>query len=82
MLIYLFILREKESKCGRDREREGERESQAGSAQSVWSLTRGSNSTSHTRSCPELKPRVTCFTDGATQAALERLEASVPKGMG
>ena len=41
--IYLS-LRERQSEWGRDREREGERESQAGFALSAWNPVWGSNS--------------------------------------
>ena len=63
---YLFKEREKESRGGT--EREGERESQGVSALSVQSLMQGSNSQT-VRSWPEQKPRIRCFTDGATQAS-------------
>ena len=52
-------------------EREGERESQAGSSLSVQSLTWSSISRIM-RSWPEQKSRVRCLTDWATQVPLKR----------
>ena len=65
--FYLFILRETERASWGGAERQGERESQAGSVLSAHSLTRGSKSRTM-RSWPELEPRAGCLTDWATQA--------------
>ena len=69
---YLFILRERESTHTGGAEREGDRESQAGSTLSSQSLMWGSNSWTE-RSWPELKSRVGHLTDRATQVPLEHL---------
>ena len=77
LFIYLFILRERERARAREHalawagegQREGERESQAGSLQSAWSPTPGLNPRTM-RSWPELKSRVRCLSDWATQVSL------------
>ena len=61
-LMFIFRERKKECKWGRGKEREGERESQAGSALSVHSPMQGLNSRTM-RSYPELKSRVGSFTE-------------------
>ena len=65
--VYLFILRERESRGGT--EREGDKESQSGSALPMQSPMWGSNSQS-LRSWPEPKSRVRWLTDWATKVAL------------
>ena len=65
--VYLFILWETETVWAREGQRTRERESQAGSTLSAYSQMWGLNSQT-VRSCPELKPRVGCLTNWATQA--------------
>ena len=60
LFLCLFILRERERAQARE-ERGAGRESQAGSAQTAQSLTRGSNSRTK-KSGLELKSRVGCLT--------------------
>ena len=71
MFVYF---RESEWACGqgKGRERGRQKESQAGSALSVETPTWGLNPRS-VRSWPELKPRVRCLTNWATQAPQELL---------
>ena len=64
--------RERENMSRGGAEREGQRESQAGSGLFAWSLTRGLNSWTP-KSSPEMKPRVVHLTDWAIQ---------VPQDMG
>ena len=66
---FIYFEREREWVCmGVGAERERERESQAGSALSAWSPTWAFNSRTM-RSWHELKSRVTCLTNWATQVA-------------
>ena len=60
-LLFKLIYFERQSRRGTE-EREGERESQAGSVLSVHSPMRGLNPRT-VRSRPELKPRVGCLTN-------------------
>ena len=75
-LIYLLIYferereRERASMSGGAAEREGERESKAGSKLSAQSPTRGSIPRTSMRSWPEPKSRVGRLPDWATQAPL------------
>ena len=62
-----LVLKEREHEQGRGREKRRERKSQAGSALSAQSPTRGSNSWTM-RLGPETKSRVRRLTDWATQA--------------
>ena len=67
LFLSLFILRRRESTG--ERQREGERESQAVSVLTAWSPTQGSNPWTM-RSWPEPKPRVGPLTNWATQEPL------------
>ena len=67
MFIYSFCNRLREQ--GRGAEKEGEGESQAGSALSVWCPKWDSESL-NVRSWPELKPRVRYLTCWATQVPI------------
>ena len=61
-LFIYFWERQRQIVCMGEGQREGGRESQAGSVLSAWSPTWGSNSRTM-RSWAELKPRAGCLTD-------------------
>ena len=67
--VYLFILRVRLRVWEGEGQREREKESQAGSAVSLQSPTWGSNPQTM-RAWPQLKSRVRCLPDWATQAPL------------
>ena len=70
LVVFIYFEREQErAKHGGGRGREGERESQAGSKLSTQSPTQGWHPQT-VRSCPELKPKVGCLLNRATQVPL------------